>query len=169
MAGQKTVDLYQSLSAVEVPRIILVGSDSRQTFTVRLPHVLHLPESARKLLETYLQLADWNQLSRLGEGHSKLLNWATSPEIVEWQVKQPLPTTPPAHTSQVIIDLLQEPSEVVLMEELDSIKKILDPKTPIVWLKEILSSELWEEELTKEEMYHYHQDFRRHGTNYRIT
>ena len=33
------------------------------------------------------------------------------------------------------------------MEELDSIKKILDPKTPIVWLKEILSSELWEEEL----------------------
>jgi hypothetical protein len=33
------------------------------------------------------------------------------------------------------------------MEELDSIKKILDPKTPIVWMKEILSSELWEEEL----------------------
>jgi hypothetical protein len=33
------------------------------------------------------------------------------------------------------------------MEELDSIKKILDPKTPIGWLKEILSSELWEEEL----------------------
>ena len=33
------------------------------------------------------------------------------------------------------------------MEELDSIKKILDPKTPIVWLKEILSLELWEEEL----------------------
>ena len=33
------------------------------------------------------------------------------------------------------------------MDELDSIKKILDPKTPIVWLKEILSSELWEEEL----------------------
>jgi hypothetical protein len=33
------------------------------------------------------------------------------------------------------------------MEELDSIKKILDPKTPLVWLKEILSSELWEEEL----------------------
>ena len=33
------------------------------------------------------------------------------------------------------------------MEELDSITKILDPKTPIVWLKEIMSSELWEEEL----------------------
>ncbi len=33
------------------------------------------------------------------------------------------------------------------MEELDSIKKILDPTTPIAWLKEILTSELWEEEL----------------------
>ena len=147
IAGHKTVDLYHSLSAAEVPRIMLLGGDSRQTFIARKPHILHLPESARKLLEAYLQLADWNQLRRLGEGHSKPLKWATSPEIVEWQAKQPLPTAPPAHTSQLIIDLLHEPSEVVLMEELDSIKKILDPKTPIVWLKEILSSELWEEEL----------------------
>ena len=68
--------------------------------------------------------------------------------------KQPLPTAPPTHTSQLIIDLLHEPSEVGLMEELDSIKKILDPKTPIVWLKEILSSELWEEELFQG---NYHQ------------
>jgi len=104
IAGHKTVDLYHNLSAAEVSRIMLLVGDSRQTFTVRVPHVLHLPESARKLLETYLQLA----------------------------AKQPLPTAPPAHTSQLIIDLLYEPSEVVLMEELDSIKKILDPKTPIV-------------------------------------
>ena len=61
--------------------------------------------------------------------------------------KQPLPAAPPAHTSHLIIELLYEPSEVVLMVELDSIKKIPDPKTPIVWLKEIPSSELWEEEL----------------------
>ena len=83
MAGHKTVDLYQSLSVVEVPHIMLIGSDSRQTFTAKLPHVLHLPESARKLLEAYLQLADWNQMRRLGEGHSKPLNWSTSPAIVE--------------------------------------------------------------------------------------
>ena len=43
--------------------------------------------------------------------------------------------------------MLHEPSEIVLKEELDSIKKTLDPKTPIVWLKEILSLEVWEEEL----------------------
>ncbi len=96
IAGHKTVDLYHSLSPAEVPCIMLLGGDSRQTFTTRVPHVLHLPELVRKLLETYLQLADWNQLRR-----------------------------------QLIIDLLHESSEVVLMEELDSIKKILDPKTPI--------------------------------------
>ena len=48
------------------------------------------------------------------------------------KLNNPLPTTPPVLTSQQIIDLFHEPSEVVLMEELDSIKKILDPKTPIV-------------------------------------
>ena len=74
IAGHKTVDLYHILSSVEVPRIMLLGDGSRQTFTARVPHVLHLPESARKLLEVYLQLADWNQLRRLGEGHSKPLN-----------------------------------------------------------------------------------------------
>ena len=83
IAGHKTVDLYHSLSAAEVPHIMLLGGDSRQTFTARVPHVLHLPESARKLLEAYLQLADCNQVRRLGESHSKPLNWATSPEIVE--------------------------------------------------------------------------------------
>ena len=83
VAGHKTVDLYHRLSVVEVSRIMILGGDSKQTLTVRVPHVLHLPESARKLLEAYLQLADWNQLRRLGEGHSKTLNWTTSPEIVE--------------------------------------------------------------------------------------
>ena len=86
-------------------------------------------------------------MRRLWESHSNPLNWSTSPEIVECQDKESLPPVPSTHSSQLIIDLLHEPSEVALMEELDSIKKILDPKTPIVWLKEILSSELWEEEI----------------------
>ena len=93
MTGHKTVDLYQSLSVVEVPHIMILGSDSRQTFTTRVSHVLHLPEVVRKTLETYWQIADWNQLRRLGEGPSKPLNCETSPEIVESQATQPLPTT----------------------------------------------------------------------------
>ena len=61
VAGHKTVDLYHSLSAVEVSHIMLLGRDIKQTLTVRVTHVLHLAESVRKLLETYLQLTDWNQ------------------------------------------------------------------------------------------------------------
>ena len=47
----------------------------------------------------------------------------------------------------MITDLLQETSETALLDDLDSIKKTLNPKTPIGWLKETLSQELWEEEI----------------------
>ena len=67
----------------------------------------------------------------MGECRIEPLNWTTSPETVEWQTQQSTTPDPSAHTNQLIIDLLHEPSETVLMEELDSIKKILDPKTPI--------------------------------------
>jgi hypothetical protein len=50
-------------------------------------------------------------------------------------------------TRQLITDLLYEPSETALLDELESIKTILNPKTPISWLKETLSQELWEEEI----------------------
>jgi hypothetical protein len=50
-------------------------------------------------------------------------------------------------TSHLITDLLYEPSETSLLDDLESIKKILNPKTPISWLKETLSQELWEEEI----------------------
>ena len=79
----KVVDLYHSLSEIEVPRLMLLGENCRQTYTARVPHTPHLPEAARKLLESYLRLADWNQLHRMGEGSAKIFNWATSPEIVE--------------------------------------------------------------------------------------
>ena len=125
---------------------MLLGENCRQTYTAKVPHTPHLPEVARKLLESYLRLADWNQLLRRGEGHAKIFNWTTSPEIVEWRARQPATTAPSDQTSQLISDLLHEPSEAVLLDELESIKKTLNPKTPIGWLQETLSQELWEEE-----------------------
>jgi hypothetical protein len=101
--GHKVVDQYHSLSETEVPRLMLSGETCRQTYTTKVTHTPHLPEEDRKLLESYLRLADWNQ------------------------------------TRQLITDLLHEPSDTSLLDELESIKKILDPKTPIVWLKETLS------------------------------
>jgi hypothetical protein len=84
IAGHKVVDLYHNLSETEVPRLMLSGETCKQTYTVKVPHTPHLPEAARKLLESYLRLADWNHLLRMGEGITKTFNWATSPEIIEW-------------------------------------------------------------------------------------
>ncbi len=92
-------------------------------------------------MESYLRLADWNQLYRMGEDST----WVISPEIVEWRASQPTMTS--EQTCQTITDLLYEPSETVLLDELESIKKILNPKTPISWLEETLNQELWEEEI----------------------
>ncbi len=82
-AGHKVVDLYHILSETEVPRLMLSGETCRQAYTTKVPHTPHLPEAARKLLESYLRLADWNHLLRVGEGSAKTFNWATSPEIIE--------------------------------------------------------------------------------------
>jgi hypothetical protein len=126
---------------------MILGENCEQTYTAKVPHTPHLPEVARKRLESYLRLADWNQLLRMEEGSAKSFNWATSPEIVEWRAGQSTATAPSEQTRQMITDLLQEPSETALLDELDSIKKTLNPKTPIGWLKETLSQELWEEEI----------------------
>jgi hypothetical protein len=81
--GHKVVDLYHSLSKVEVPRLMLLGENCRQTYTEKVTHTPHLPEETRKLLKSYLRLADWNQLHHMAEGSPKIFNWVTSPEIVE--------------------------------------------------------------------------------------
>ncbi len=81
--GHKVDDLYHSLSEIEVPLLMLLGENCRQTYTTKVTHTPHLPEETRKLLESYLSLADWNQLHRMGEGIVKIFNWVTSPEIVE--------------------------------------------------------------------------------------
>ncbi len=64
-AGHKVVDLYHSPSEIEVPCLMVLGENCRQTYTAKVPHTPHLPEAARKLLESYLRLADWNQLHRM--------------------------------------------------------------------------------------------------------
>jgi hypothetical protein len=110
-------------------------------------HTPHLPEVVRKLLESYLRLADWNQLLHMEEGSAKIFNWAFSPEIIEYRARQSTTTAPSEQTRQLITDLLHEPSETALLDELESIKRTLSPKTPIVWLEETLSQELWEEEI----------------------
>ncbi len=74
--GHRVVDLYHSLSETEVPRRMILGENCRQSYTVKVTHTPHLPEVTRKLLESYLRLADWNQLLHMerfstGQSHPK--------------------------------------------------------------------------------------------------
>ena len=87
---------------------MLLGEDGQQKYIAKVPQTPHIPEAARKLLESYLRLADWNQLTRMEEGSAKSFNWAASPEMVEWRAKQSTRTIPPEQTRQLLIDLLHE-------------------------------------------------------------
>ena len=40
-AGHKVVDLYHTLSETEVPRLMLLGENCRQTYTGKVPHTPH--------------------------------------------------------------------------------------------------------------------------------
>ena len=79
-SGHKVVDLYRSLSETEVPRLLLLGEDCRQTYTVKVPHTPHLPEVVRKLVESYLHFADWNQLLHMEEGNAKISTGQSHPK-----------------------------------------------------------------------------------------
>jgi hypothetical protein len=49
-------------------------------------------------------------------------------------------------TGRLIQSLIDEPSEAILLRELEDIKNTLSHDTPLTWLIEILTEELWEEE-----------------------
>jgi hypothetical protein len=50
------------------------------------------------------------------------------------------------HTYPVIQNLIHEPTETELLEELDDIKYTMGQDTPLSWLIETLTGELWNEE-----------------------
>ena len=47
---------------------------------------------------------------------------------------------------QRITDLTHEPAHQTVLEELEEIKELLDKRTPITWLSDILTEEPWSEE-----------------------
>ena len=47
---------------------------------------------------------------------------------------------------QRITDLIHEPAHQTVLEELEEIKELFDTRTPITWLSDILTEELWAEE-----------------------
>ena len=99
----------------------------------------------RQILQAYLNLVDWEYLLE-GGSRENTQEWATSSEIIKWQDRHRAGSQPSRELSQRITDIIHESSMVLVQEELEEIKELLDSRTPITWLSETLMEELWEEE-----------------------
>jgi hypothetical protein len=80
------------------------------------------------------------------EQYFKLSDWASLLVNKDWQEcrqSEPIPST---DTGRLIQNLIHETSEDTLLEELEDIKHALSQDTPLSWLIEKLTDELWKEE-----------------------
>ena len=80
------------------------------------------------------------------EQYFKLSDWASLLVNKDWQEcrqSEPIPST---DTGRLIQNLIHEISEGTLLEELEDIKHALSQDTPLSWLIEKLTDELWKEE-----------------------
>ncbi len=72
--------------------------------------------------------------------------WTSSTEFLTWQGTQQTKPSPSQDIGRLIQNLIHEPSEVTLLEELEDIKRTMSQDTPLSWLTETLMEELWNEE-----------------------
>ena len=83
-AGHKTVTLFQGASKTPLPTTLRMSVDGIQTHHARVPKVKGMPESARKIIQAYLDMVDWRHIQTGGhQGSTK--DWSTSPSFAQWQ------------------------------------------------------------------------------------
>ena len=92
--------------------------------------------------EQYLNLTDWSSLLVNKESQKNHQLWSSSTEIVAWQESQQSEPTPPKDTGRLIQNLIHEPSESILLEEIANINHTLSQDTPLSWLIETFTEEL---------------------------
>jgi hypothetical protein len=114
-----------------------------QRHTVKVPSTKGIPPAARQTIEQYLKLVDWASLLANESPQKNDQSWTSSTEFLTWQETQ---LTPPQDIDRQIQNLIHEPSETVLLEELEDIKHTMGQDTPLSWLIETLTAELWNEE-----------------------
>jgi hypothetical protein len=110
--------------------------------SAKIPTTKGLPQTARKIIEQYLKLADWVSLLVNKKPQENDQSWASSTEIVACQESQQLEPTPSKDIGRLIQNLIHEPSEATLLAELEDIKHTLSQDTPLSWLIEIFTEEL---------------------------
>jgi len=129
--GHKTVNLFPDETATSVPHIMCTTGPGVQKHTAKIPSTPGLPKKARTTIEQYLKLTDWVSLLAKKESQKNDQSWSSSPEIVAWQESQQSEPTPSKDTGRLIQNLIHEPSEAILLEELEDIKHALSHNTSL--------------------------------------
>jgi hypothetical protein len=145
--GHKTVNLLPDMTTVQTPHIMCVTGADVQRHTVKVPSTKGLPPVARQTIEQYLKrLVDWANLLANKSPQENDQSWTSSTEFLTWQGTQLTKSTPSQDIGRQIQNLIHEPSETILLEELEDIKHTMIQDTPLSWLIETLTEELWNEE-----------------------
>ena len=111
-----------------------------QTQHAQVPNVKRVPVTVRNTIQAYLNLVDWRHIQEGDpQGHAK--DWSTSLEFIQWQEQQEAKAIPSQEVGELIRDLIYEPSNPILLEELEEIKGLLKEGTPISWLQRRNSDE----------------------------
>jgi hypothetical protein len=97
----------------------------------------------RQTIEQYLKLVDWASLLTNKSPQENDQSWTSSTEFLTWQDTQP---TRSQDIDRLIQNLIHEPSDATLLEEIEDIKHTMSQDTPLSWLIETLTEELWKEE-----------------------
>ena len=142
-AGHQTVNLLPDMTAAQTPHIMCITGAGAQRHTAKVPSTKGIPPAARQTIEQYLKLVDWASLLANKSPQKNDQSWTSSTELLTWQETQ---LTPSQDIGRQIQNLIHEPSETVLREELEDIKHTMRQDTPLSWLIETLTAELWNEE-----------------------
>jgi hypothetical protein len=145
-AGHKTVNLLPDETAIQTPHIMCITGPVAQRHTAKVPSTKGLPHAARQTIEQYLKLVDWSSLLANKDPQENNQSWTSSTEFLTWQGTQQTKPTRSQDIGRLIQNLIHEPSEATLLEELRDIKHTISQDTPLSWLTETLMEELWNEE-----------------------
>ncbi len=118
--GHKTVNLFPDVTTTSTPHIMWITGPVVQKQTAKIPTTKGLPQEARQTIEQYLKLADWSGLLVNKDPQENDQSWVSSTEIQAWQGTRQTEPTPSKDIERIIQNLIHEPSEATLLEELDS-------------------------------------------------
>jgi hypothetical protein len=142
-SGHKTVSLLPDETTIQTPHIMCITGPGDQRQTAKVPSTKGLPHAARQTIEQYLKLVDWASLLANKGPQENDQSWTSSTEFLTWQGTQPAPSQ---DMDRLIQNLIHDPSDATLLEELEDIKHTMSQDTPLSRLIETLTEELWKEE-----------------------